>query len=487
MSWPTTPPGKVVLWWRGEGRFPARADGAFRSLVSRDGFSCAVQANASATVRCWGPQGSVVQAGLANASTAPYLAAAGARACAVLASGAALCSGSNASAGALPQDLFGYGLAVGDSHACALRRPDHTAVCWTLGGPTTTLYEPALGISFGFLVAGGNFTCGVASSDFSVYCWSAGAVAASVPLPRIRPGVCVSDDSSFLLQRSFSSVIDGTAYVGFSSATGILFYRHYMLGWSFRMNGAAPPLNVSSLPILPVTGPRRRSRALEIVLPIASAALVFTAAAAVFAFLRRRRMYAELREDWEASFGPHRFSYKDLFHATDGFSDKRLLGIGGFGRVYRGALASKMEVAVKKVAHGSRQGMREFVAEVVSIGRLRHRNLVQLLGYCRRKGELLLVYDDMPNGSLDRCLYDRSRTALSWGQRFRIIKGIASGLLYLHKDWEQVVVHRDIKASNVLLDKEMNVRLGDFGLARLYDLGYPYLTCLVVLSMGKPY
>lgn len=284
---------------------------------------------------------------------------------------------------------------------------------------------------------------------------------------------------------NLSSVIDdGTAYVGFSSATGILFCRHYVLGWSFRMNGAAPPLNVSSLPTLPVTAPRPRSRALEIVLPIASAALVFAAAAAVFAFLRRRRMYAEVREDWEASFGPHRFSYKDLFHATDGFSDKRLLGIGGFGRVYRGALASKTEVAVKKVAHGSRQGMREFVAEVVSIGRLRHRNLVQLLGYCRRKGELLLVYDYMPNGSLDRCLYDRSRTALSWGQRFRIIKGVASGLLYLHEDWEQVVVHRDIKASNVLLDKEMNARLGDFGLARLYDHGTDPHTTHVVGTMG---
>ncbi|XP_066350439.1 L-type lectin-domain containing receptor kinase SIT2-like [Miscanthus floridulus] len=255
---------------------------------------------------------------------------------------------------------------------------------------------------------------------------------------------------------NLSSVIDDTAYVGFSSATGILFCRHYVLGWSFKMNGAAPAMNVSALPTLPVTFPKPRSKTLEIVLPIASAVLVFAVAAAVFAFLRRRRMYAEVKEEWEASFGPHRFSYKDLFHATDGFSDRRLLGIGGFGRVYRGVLASKMEVAVKKVAHGSRQGMREFVAEVVSIGRLRHRNLVQLLGYCRRKGELLLVYDYMPNGSLDKYLYDQSKIALGWGQRSRILKGVASGLLYLHEDWEPVVVHRDIKASNVLLDREMN-------------------------------
>jgi hypothetical protein len=285
---------------------------------------------------------------------------------------------------------------------------------------------------------------------------------------------------------NLSSVIDDdTAYVGFSSATGILFCRHYVLGWSFRMNGAAPALNVSALPTLPVTFPKPRSKTLEIVLPIASAVLVFAVAAAVFAFLRRRRMYAEVKEEWEASFGPHRFSYKDLFHATDGFSDTRLLGIGGFGRVYRGVLASsKMEVAVKKVAHGSRQGMREFVAEVVSIGRLRHRNLVQLLGYCRRKGELLLVYDYMPNGSLDKYLYDQSKIALGWGQRFRILKGVASGLLYLHEDWDQVVVHRDIKASNVLLDREMNARLGDFGLARLYDHGTDPHTTHVVGTMG---
>ncbi|XP_062184867.1 L-type lectin-domain containing receptor kinase SIT2-like [Phragmites australis] len=283
---------------------------------------------------------------------------------------------------------------------------------------------------------------------------------------------------------NLSSVIDDTAYVGFSSATGILFCRHYVLGWSFKMNGAAPALNISSLPSLPVTSPKPRSKTLEIVLPIASAVLVFAVAVVVFVFMRRRRMYAEVKEDWEAAFGPHRFSYKDLFHATDGFSDKRLLGIGGFGRVYRGVLASKMEVAVKKVAHGSRQGMREFVAEVVSIGRLRHRNLVQLLGYCRRKDELLLVYDYMPNGSLDKYLFDQSKIALSWGQRFRIIKGVASGLLYLHEDWEQVVVHRDIKASNVLLDKEMNGRLGDFGLARLYDHGTDPHTTHVVGTMG---
>jgi len=130
--------------------------------------------------------------------------------------------------------------------------------------------------------------------------------------------------------------------------------------------------------------------------------------------------------------------------------------------------------------------MRAFVAEVASLGRLRHRNLVQLLGYCRRRGELLLVYNYMPNGSLDKHLYDdRSKgAALGWPQRLHIIRGVASGLLYLHEDWERVVVHRDVKASNVLVDSEMNGRLGDFGLARLYDHGADAHTTHVVGTIG---
>jgi serine/threonine protein kinase len=121
--------------------------------------------------------------------------------------------------------------------------------------------------------------------------------------------------------------------------------------------------------------------------------------------------------------------------------------------------------------HESEQGMKEFVAEVATIGRLRHRNLVQLLGYCRLKDQLLLVYDYMPNGSLEKHLYthDENSPVLNWAQRLQVIKGVASGLLYIHEEWEQVVIHRDVKASNVLLDGEMNARLGDFGLARLHS------------------
>ncbi|CAN6299269.1 unnamed protein product [Urochloa humidicola] len=187
---------------------------------------------------------------------------------------------------------------------------------------------------------------------------------------------------------NLSTVIADTAYIGFSSASSIVLVKHYVLGWSFRLGGGdAPALDYAKLPKLPRIGPKPRSKALTVALPIATTGAVLAAVAVAFLLLRRRRRYAELREDWEVEFGPHRFAYKDLYDATGGFKDKRLLGAGGFGRVYKGVLpGSRTEVAVKKVSHESRQGMKQFVAEVVSIGRLRHRNLVQLLGYCRRKG-----------------------------------------------------------------------------------------------------
>uniref|UniRef100_A0A0E0JYS6 non-specific serine/threonine protein kinase n=1 Tax=Oryza punctata TaxID=4537 RepID=A0A0E0JYS6_ORYPU len=283
-----------------------------------------------------------------------------------------------------------------------------------------------------------------------------------------------------------STVIMGESYIGFSSATGTLSTQHYVLGWSFGVDMPAPAIDVAKLPKLP----KRRSSGSQskttvIALPIISVILLLFVVSCVI-LVRKRYNYGELREDWEVEFGPHRIPYKDLSRATERFKNNNLLGVGGFGRVYKGVLPkSHLEVAVKRVSHESRQGMKEFVAEVVSIGRLRHRNIVQLLGYCRLKNELLLVYDYMPNGSLDKYLYGHdNKPVLSWAQRFLIIKGVASGLYYLHEEWEQVVVHRDIKASNVLLDSEMNARLGDFGLAKLYNHGTELQTTIIAGTLG---
>ncbi|PNT77097.1 L-type lectin-domain containing receptor kinase IV.1-like [Brachypodium distachyon] len=290
----------------------------------------------------------------------------------------------------------------------------------------------------------------------------------------------------FTTTTNLSDVLENPSYVGFSGSTGSLSTIYCVLGWSFGMDGPAPAINITNLPKLLRGHRKARSKVLEIVLPIATAMFIAVVGIVIVLLMRRRLRYAELREDWEVEFGPHRFSYKDLYHATEGFKDHHLLGAGGFGKVYKGVLPkSKMEVAVKKVSHESRQGMKEFITEVVSIGRLRHRYLVQLLGYCRRKDELILVYEYMPNGSLDKYLHcEEDKPTLDWTQRFGIIKGIACGLLYLHEKWEKIVIHRDIKASNVLLDGEMNGRLGDFGLARLYDHGTDLQTTHVVGTMG---
>ncbi|XP_031281784.1 L-type lectin-domain containing receptor kinase IV.1-like [Pistacia vera] len=287
------------------------------------------------------------------------------------------------------------------------------------------------------------------------------------------------------LSRDLSTIFNENMFVGFSSANGKLLTSHYVLGWSFKMNGQAQELLLSKLPKLPRIGPKKRSMLLTIGLPLISVSLIFTVVSSVVYVVRRKKKFAEVLEDWELEYGPQRFKYKDLYIATKGFREKELLGTGGFGRVYRGVLPnSKQEIAVKKISHESRQGIREFIAEIVSIGHLRHRNLVKLLGYCRRKGELILVYDYMPNGSLDKYLYDNPKVTLNWRQRFRVIKGVALGLLYLHEEWEKVVIHRDVKASNVLLDSELNGRLGDFGLARLYDHGTNPQTTHVVGTVG---
>ncbi|XP_027159064.1 L-type lectin-domain containing receptor kinase IV.1-like [Coffea eugenioides] len=287
------------------------------------------------------------------------------------------------------------------------------------------------------------------------------------------------------LSYDLSPILNKNMYIGFSSSTGSVPTSHCLLGWSFKMNGVAQWLDLSQLPKLPRVGPKKTSKVLTIGLPIILTIALPIAISGIIYQVRIKKKFAEVLEDWEHDYGPHRFKYKDLYIATKRFRDRELLGRGGFGKVYRGILpSSKLEVAVKRVSHDSRQGMKEFVAEIVSIGRLRHRNLVPLLGYCRRKDELLLVYEYMPNGSLDRFLYQQPRCTLNWNQRYRVIRGVASGLFYLHEGWEQIVIHRDVKASNVLLDSELNGRLGDFGLAKLYDHGTDPQTTHVVGTLG---
>ncbi|KAH9688853.1 cysteine-rich receptor-like protein kinase 10 [Citrus sinensis] len=155
--------------------------------------------------------------------------------------------------------------------------------------------------------------------------------------------------------------------------------------------------------------------------------------------------------------------------ATNHFSHENKLGEGGFGPVYKGILADGKEIAVKRLSRSSGQGRQEFKNEVTLIAKLQHKNLVRLLGCCLDGNELLLIYEYMPNKSLDLFLFDSTRGAqLDWKRRICIINGIARGLLYLHEDSRLRVIHRDLKTSNILLDHEMNPKISDFGMARIF-------------------
>ncbi|KAB2059682.1 hypothetical protein ES319_A11G323200v1 [Gossypium barbadense] len=274
------------------------------------------------------------------------------------------------------------------------------------------------------------------------------------------------------LKKDLSPYLYESMFVGFSLPTGLLVFSHYILVWIFKMNGKADELDLFRLPKIPwddnnnKQGIKQLQRILALTLSLTGLTLFLVLVFGAVLISRKKR-FVEILEDWE------------------GFKEKEVLGKGGFGRVYKGVLpSSNVQIVVKRISHDSRQGMREFMAEIATIGRLRHPNLVRLLGYCKCKHELLLVYDYMPNGSLDKFVYHQPNSSLTWTQRLKIIKDVASALFYLHQQWVQVIIHRDIKPANVLIDSDMNARLGDFGLAKLCDLGNDPQTSHVASTLG---
>ncbi|GLU14529.1 hypothetical protein SLE2022_310910 [Rubroshorea leprosula] len=182
----------------------------------------------------------------------------------------------------------------------------------------------------------------------------------------------------------------------------------------------------------------------------------------------------------------HVFSFESIVYATNYFSTEKKLGEGGFGPVYKGILFDGREVAIKRLSRSSGQGMAEFKNEALLIAKLQHTNLVRLLGFCIQGEEKILIYEYMPNKSLDYFLFDPTKKKmLNWNRRLIIVEGVAQGLLYLHKYSRLRVIHRDLKASNILLDAEMNPKISDFGLARIFDVNeYEANTNRVVGTYG---
>ncbi|XWS19574.1 hypothetical protein CRYUN_Cryun31cG0027300 [Craigia yunnanensis] len=184
--------------------------------------------------------------------------------------------------------------------------------------------------------------------------------------------------------------------------------------------------------------------------------------------------------------GVNHFSYNQLRTATDDFHSSNKIGRGGFGTVYKGVLKDGTEVAIKTLAAQSKQGVREFLTEINTISNVKHPNLVELIGCCVQGTNRILVYEYVENNSLDKVLLDQRSTniKLDWSKRSAICMGIARGLAFLHEELVPHIVHRDIKSSNILLDKDFNPKIGDFGLAKLFPDDITHISTRIAGTTG---
>ncbi|KAI7740759.1 hypothetical protein M8C21_001192 [Ambrosia artemisiifolia] len=294
-------------------------------------------------------------------------------------------------------------------------------------------------------------------------------------------------------------------YVGFSGSTEGSTETHFVTDWSFTSFGIrrvkpriGSPHNVtentvSKNPGIGVPGEdgdgnNKGNKKVGLVVGVVGP-VFFCAVLVIFGYVsvkKWRESKMEVNIQAGLLSGPKEFSYKELRVATNGFNSGRIIGNGAFGSVYKAVFVSTGGVAAVKRSKHSHEGKTEFLAELSIIACLRHKNLVPLQGWCVEKGELLLVYEYMPYGSIDKVLYQESGHwgFLKWERRYNIAVGLASVLSYLHQECEQQVIHRDIKASNVMLDANFNARLGDFGLARIMDHDKSPVSTLTAGTMG---
>ncbi|XP_016648329.1 PREDICTED: cysteine-rich receptor-like protein kinase 25 [Prunus mume] len=242
-----------------------------------------------------------------------------------------------------------------------------------------------------------------------------------------------------------------------------------------------PPPLILPTPPASVIRSQGRSRLSPSIFIAGSIAVSVVLVASGYFFVRRRSIRKKYntapnqkkgRNDYDTnSVESLQFDLETIETATNKFSESNKLGEGGFGVVFKGTLANGQEIAVKRLSKSSKQGVQEFKNEVALVAKLQHRNLVRLLGFCLEGEETILVYEYVPNKSLDYFLFEsKQREQLDWSSRCMITGGIARGILYLHEDSRLRVIHRDLKASNILLDGNMNPKISDFGMARMFGV-----------------
>ncbi|KAF8643112.1 hypothetical protein HU200_066984 [Digitaria exilis] len=268
-------------------------------------------------------------------------------------------------------------------------------------------------------------------------------------------------------------LLDKIGYFGFSASTGEDYQLNCVNMWNMTVE-VLPHDRVSKK----LSGWKL---GVAIGVPCGAVALALGLLAGVYLMKKRKKVGDDPSSVFNSAIDlrsipgvPKEFDFKELRKGTNNFDEKMKLGQGGYGVVYRATVAGdngrSMEVAVKQFSGANTKGQEDFLAELSIINRLRHRNLVKLVGWCHDNGVLLLVYDYMPNGSLDRHLFGGKDTpTLDWQQRHTVVAGVASALNYLHHEFDQTVIHRDIKPSNIMLDTSFHARLGDFGLARALE------------------
>jgi len=243
--------------------------------------------------------------------------------------------------------------------------------------------------------------------------------------------------------------------------------------YEFYINPAIlppPSTTTSSQPSPP--GKKSSSTRTKIFIIIPTVSAIVIVSICIFIVLRRKKILVKKGDAMDIStIESLQYDFETIKVATNDFSERNKRGEGGFGSVYKGNLQNGQEIAVKRLSKDSGQGEIEFKNEVMLVAKLQHRNLVRFLGFSLEGTERLLIYEFMPNASLDQFIFDPTKCALlDWNRRNNIIKGVARGLLYLHEDSRLRIIHRDLKASNVLLDGEMNPKIADFGMARLFNL-----------------
>ncbi|KAL0890889.1 hypothetical protein Bca101_014872 [Brassica carinata] len=295
-------------------------------------------------------------------------------------------------------------------------------------------------------------------------------------IPDLSPEDCLSCLQQSMKEFNFNRVGGRVVFPSCNSRYEIYpFYNEpFVTTPSTSLPVTAPPSPPVTAPPLP---PGKVKNSLVIILatcvPV-SVFVLFLVAVSSYQVTKRVEKTDDTADDEGddiTTAGSLQFDFKVIEAATNKFSICNKLGQGGFGKVYKGTLPNGLQVAVKRLSKTSGQGEKEFKNEVILVAKLQHRNLVKLLGYCFEREEKILVYEFVPNKSLDYFLFDsRMQSQLDWTRRFKIIGGIARGILYLHQDSRLTIIHRDLKAGNILLDADMNPKVADFGMARIFEM-----------------